>query len=122
MKNQLQLTTAGDIEKFQKISIAVLLPKKDDCSLSPSSTKWNNHKSKEAASWKDEFLDQHDRFRTLINIEIGERPLSPKKDSNQHNPGKNTHDCRLKLQVKICRKWLEKGMQTTLLAFAGFRW
>ena len=47
---------------------------------------WNNHRSEEASSWEDEFLDQHDRFRTLMNIERGERPLSPKKDSNQHNP------------------------------------
>ncbi|AET02411.2 hypothetical protein MTR_8g040220 [Medicago truncatula] len=64
----------------------VLLLLKDDCPIPQSSTEWNNHKSEEAASWKDEFLDQHDRFRTLMNIERGERSLSSKKDSNQHNP------------------------------------
>jgi len=64
----------------------VLLLLKDDCPPPPSSMEWNNHKSEEASSWEDEFLDQHDRFRTLINIERGERSLSPKKDSNQHNP------------------------------------
>jgi len=64
----------------------VLLLLKDDFPLPPSSMEWNNHKSEEAASWEDEFLDQHDCFRTLMNLERGERPLSPKKYSNQHNP------------------------------------
>ena len=66
----------------------VLLLLKDDydCPLPPSSTEWNIHRSEEAASWEDEFLDQYDRFRTLMNLERGERLLSPKKDSNQHNP------------------------------------
>ncbi|KEH38320.1 hypothetical protein MTR_2g067910 [Medicago truncatula] len=63
----------------------VLLLLKDDDPLPPSSMEWNNHKSEEAASWEDEFLDQRDRFQTLMNLERGEKPLSPKKDSNQHN-------------------------------------
>ena len=40
----------------------VLLSLKDGCPLPPSSTEWKNHKSIEAATWEDEFLDQHDRF------------------------------------------------------------
>ena len=40
----------------------VLLLLKDGCPLASSSTKWNNHRSKEAATWEDEFLDQHDCF------------------------------------------------------------
>jgi len=63
----------------------VLLLLKDDCPLSPSSTELNNHRSGEAATWKDEFLDQHDRFRILMEIEKQERPVSPKKPTNQDN-------------------------------------
>ena len=59
---------------------------KDDCPLPPSSTEWKLHKSEEAATWEDEFLDQHNHFRTLMEIEKRERLVSPKKDSNQHNP------------------------------------
>jgi len=40
----------------------VLLLMKDDCPLPPSSTEWNNHRSGEAATWQDEFLDHYDRF------------------------------------------------------------
>jgi len=57
----------------------VLLLLKDDCPLPPSSTEWSTHKSEEAATWEDNFLDQQDRFRTLMEIEKGERPASPKK-------------------------------------------
>ena len=49
-------------------------------------TEWKLHKSEEAATWEDEFLDQHDRFRTLMEIDKGERPISPKKPTNQDNP------------------------------------
>jgi len=31
-------------------------------------------------------LDQHDRFRTLMEIELRERPVPPKKPTNQDNP------------------------------------
>jgi len=41
---------------------------KDDCPLPPSPTEWNNHRSREAITWEDEFLDQHDGFRTLMEI------------------------------------------------------
>jgi len=63
----------------------VLLLLKDDFPLPPSSTEWKIHKSKEAERWEDEFLDQHDRFRTLMEIELQERPVSPKKPTNQDN-------------------------------------
>ena len=42
--------------------------------------------SNEAATWDDEFLDQHDCFPTLIEIELKERSVSPKKPTNQDNP------------------------------------
>ena len=64
----------------------VLLLLKDDCPLPPSSTRWNNHISGEVDTWQDEFLDQHDCFRTLMEIELKERPVSPKKPTNQDNP------------------------------------
>ena len=48
----------------------VLLSLKDGCPLPPSSTEWKIHKSEEAATWEDEFLDQHDRFRTLMDMEL----------------------------------------------------
>jgi len=54
--------------------------------LPPSSTEWRNHRSIEAATWEDEFLDQHDRFRTLMEIELRHRPVPPKKPTNQDNP------------------------------------
>jgi hypothetical protein len=57
----------------------VLLSLKDGCPLLPSSTEWKLHKSEEAATWEDEFLDQHDRFRTLMEIEDKERPVPQKK-------------------------------------------
>ena len=47
---------------------------------------WRNHRSIEAATWEDELLDQHDRFRTLMEIELRERPVPPKKPTNQYNP------------------------------------
>ncbi|KEH19626.1 hypothetical protein MTR_8g465250 [Medicago truncatula] len=53
----------------------VLLSLKDGCPLPPSSTEWRNHRSNEAATWDHEFLDQHDRFRTLMEIEDKERPF-----------------------------------------------
>jgi len=40
----------------------------------------------EAATWEDEFLDQHDRFRTLMEIELKERQVLPKKPTNQDIP------------------------------------
>jgi len=64
----------------------VLLSLKDGCPLPPSSTKWNNHRSNEATTSEDEFLDQHDCFRTLMEIELRERPVPPKKPTNQDNP------------------------------------
>ena len=64
----------------------VLLLLKDNCPLPPSSTEWRIHKSEEAATWKDEFLNRQDHFRTLMKNEKGERPVSPKKETNQHNP------------------------------------
>jgi hypothetical protein len=64
----------------------VLLLLKDDCPLPPSSTEWMLHKSEEAETWEDEFLDQHDHFQTLMEIEKQERPVSPKKSTNQDNP------------------------------------
>jgi len=64
----------------------VLLLLKDDWPLPPSSTEWKLHKSEEETTWEDEFLDQHDRFRTLMEIELKERPVSPKKPINQDNP------------------------------------
>jgi len=57
----------------------VLLSLKDDCPLPPSSTEWKNYRSEEAATWEDEFLDQHNRFRTLMEIEKGEKPVPSKK-------------------------------------------
>jgi len=57
----------------------VLLSLKDDCPPPLSSTEWSIHKSEEAATWEDEFLDQHDRFRTLMEIELKERSVSQKK-------------------------------------------
>jgi len=57
----------------------VLLLLKDDCTLPPSSTEWKLHKSEEAATWEDEFLEQHDRFRTLMEIEKQGRPVLQKK-------------------------------------------
>jgi len=63
----------------------VILSLKDGCPLPPSSTEWKLHKSEEAATWEDEFLDQHDRFRTLMEIELRERPVPPKKPTNQDN-------------------------------------
>jgi len=59
---------------------------KDGCPLPPSSTEWKLHKSEEAATWEDEFLDQAERFRALMEIELKERPVSPKKPTNQDNP------------------------------------
>ena len=56
----------------------VILSLKDGCLLPPSSTEWKLHKSEEAATWKDEFLDQHDRFQTLMETELRERPVPPK--------------------------------------------
>ena len=35
---------------------------------------------------EDEFLDQHGRFRTLMEIELRGRPIPPKKPTNQDNP------------------------------------
>jgi len=64
----------------------VLLKLKDGCPSPPSSTEWRNHRSIEAATWEDDFLDQHDRFRTLMEIELPERPVPPKKPTNQDNP------------------------------------
>jgi len=64
----------------------VLLSLKDGCPLPPSSTEWRNHRSIEAATWEDEFLDQHDRFQSLMEIELRERPVAPKKLTNQDNP------------------------------------
>jgi len=64
----------------------VLLSLKDGCPLPPSSMEWRNHRSIEAATWEDELLDQHDRFRTLMEIELRERPVPPKKPTNQDNP------------------------------------
>jgi len=64
----------------------VLLKLKDGCPLPPSSKEWRNHRSIEAATWEDEFLAQHDRFRTLMEIELRERPVPPKKPINQDNP------------------------------------
>jgi len=58
---------------------------KDDCPLPPSSTDWSLHKSEEAATWENEFLDQKDRFRTLMEIEKEERSVSPQKETNQDN-------------------------------------
>jgi len=40
----------------------VIISLKDGCPLPPSSTEWKNHRSNEAATWEDEFLDQHVRF------------------------------------------------------------
>ena len=59
---------------------------KDGCPLPPSSTEWRYHRSIEAATWEDEFLDQHDRFQTLMEIELRERPVPPKKPTSQDNP------------------------------------
>jgi len=42
--------------------------------------------SNEAATCEDEFLDQHNRFRTLMEIELKERPVLPKNPTNQDNP------------------------------------
>jgi hypothetical protein len=64
----------------------VLLLLKDGCPLPPSSTEWKNHRSEEAATWEDEFLDRRDRFRTLMEIENLERSVPPKKPTNQDNP------------------------------------
>jgi len=64
----------------------VLLSLKDGCPLPPSSTEWRNHRSDEAKTWDYEFLDQHDRFRTLMEIEDKERPVPPKKPTNHDNP------------------------------------
>jgi hypothetical protein len=64
----------------------VLLSLKDGCPLPPSSTEWKLHKSEEAATWEDEFLDQHDHFRALMEIELRETPVPPKKSTNQDNP------------------------------------
>ena len=64
----------------------VLLSLKDGCPLPPTCTEWRNHRSEEAATWEDEFLDQHDRFRTLMDIELKERPVPPKKPTNEDNP------------------------------------
>jgi len=64
----------------------VLLSLKDGCPLPPSSTKWKKHMGNEAATWEDEFLDQHDRFRTLMEIELKERQVLPKKPTNQDIP------------------------------------
>ena len=64
----------------------VLLSLKDGCPLPPASTEWRNHRSEEAATWEDEFLDQHDRFRTLMDIELKERPVPPKEPTNEDNP------------------------------------
>jgi len=64
----------------------VLLFLKDDCPLPPSSTKWNNHRSNDAPTWKFEYLDQQARFRDLMKIETGEKPPPPKKESNQAKP------------------------------------
>jgi len=63
----------------------VLLSLKNGYLLPPSFTEWKNHRSNEAATWEDEFLDQHDRFRTLMEIELRERPVPPKKPKNQDN-------------------------------------
>jgi len=64
----------------------LLLSLKDGCPLPPSSTEWKNHRSNEAVTWEDEFSDQHDHFRTLLEIELRERPVPPKKPTNQDNP------------------------------------
>ncbi|KEH31069.1 hypothetical protein MTR_4g088830 [Medicago truncatula] len=56
------------------------------CPLPPSSTEWKLHRSEEAATWEDEFLDQHDRFRALPEIEDKESPVPPKKPTNEDNP------------------------------------
>ena len=56
---------------------------------------WNNHKNEEAMTWEDEYLDQHDRFRNVMIIEMGEKPPcrvigydTPqlKKESNEVEP------------------------------------
>ncbi|KEH16110.1 FKBP12-interacting protein of 37 kDa-like protein, putative [Medicago truncatula] len=52
----------------------VILSLKDGCPLPPSSTEWRNHRSDEAKTWDYEFLDQHDRFRALMEILDKERP------------------------------------------------
>jgi len=65
---------------------SVLLSLKDGFPLPPSSTEWRNHRNIEAATWEDEFLDQHDCFRTLMEIELRERLVPPKKPTNQDNP------------------------------------
>jgi len=63
-----------------------LLSLKYGCPLPPSSTEWKNHLSNEAATWEDEFLDQDDRFQTLMEIELKERLVLPKNPTNQDNP------------------------------------
>jgi len=64
----------------------VLFFLKDGCPLPPSSTEWKNHKNEQAMTWKDEYLDQHDRFRDLMIIEKGEKLPQPKKESNKAEP------------------------------------
>jgi hypothetical protein len=68
------------------LSHFVLLFSKDDCPLPPSSTEGKIHKNEEAASLEFEFLDQHDRFQTLMKIERGDKLSSPKKELNRVNP------------------------------------
>ncbi|AES62538.1 hypothetical protein MTR_1g101180 [Medicago truncatula] len=63
----------------------VILSLKDGCPLPPSSTKWRNHRSDEAKTWDYEFLDQHDHFRALMEIEDKERSVPPKKPTNEDN-------------------------------------
>ena len=63
----------------------VLIYLKNGCPLPPSSTEWHNHK-KDAVTWEDEYLDQHELFRKLMVIESGNKLPQPQKESNKAEP------------------------------------
>jgi len=63
----------------------VLIYLKNGCPLPPSSTEWHNHK-KDAVTWEDEYLDQHELFRKLMVIESGNKLPQPQKESNKAAP------------------------------------
>ena len=47
---------------------------------------WHNHKNEDVVTWEDEYLDQHELFRKLMNIESGNKPPQPQKESNKMAP------------------------------------
>jgi len=64
----------------------VLVFLKDGCSLPPSSTEWNNHRSIDASTWEFEYLDPQARFRDLMNIEKERNRPHQKRSQTMHNP------------------------------------